>query len=291
MSSAIPSPSSGVGYPVQSVQAAQVDNADTPPGGLRLPVIVGIVITSVFVIVALIVGRYWLRHRRAKAGRQDARHMREIGREQGGGEGGAWAFETAVQSAPPMVERHLALPTASSRGNSHRGSTSTWADDSEMDMMATDGSTIARTLSTRSTSSVSTIRTTNRDTLDHPGYTYPTRSAFSTLPSVGRSNSSRSPHTLISPFSDPSPTSTTLSPFADTHTASSSTTLPRAPSRVSTVSSENPFQDPLPVYSLEAQRLSEVLSPFDVPIIGQGGLERQLQRPPPAYVERDRGAR
>ena len=66
-------------------------------------------------------------------------------------------------------------------------STSSWTDDSEMDAFATDGSTIARTLSTLSTSSTGTDHTVVGRTLergiagshvnpfDHPAYTLSTR--------------------------------------------------------------------------------------------------------------------
>lgn len=296
-SSAWASSSPTAANPVQSVEIGQSSNSDVPSKGPPLPIIVGVVVTSIFLVVAVVVGGVWFRHRRAKAGRQDARMLRDMGTEKPEGEG-AWAFETAA--IPPPARQVVTvdhLPRRVSRGDANRQSSSTWSDDTEMDMMATDGSTLARTLSTRSTDTTSTIRTMSNQTLDHPGYTYQSavRSTPSTFLAV-RSNTS----TLRSPFADTNSSPSTLhtlSPFADTNSSSPTTNMSspmhnlRPESRISTTSSENPFRDPLPEYTLQ-ERETNILSPMDVPMLGEnGGLERQLQRPPPAYVEMDRAAR
>lgn len=285
-----------------SVESAQSSNEE-PQRGMPLGTIIGIIVTVVFVVVAGVIGRVWFRHRKARAARRDARELREIGREKPseGSEGG-WLFEPVV-AVPPTTRPTVAITPVFGR-EIHRESVSTWADDSEMDMMATDGSSIGRTLSTRS--STSTIRTISNQVLDHPGHTYQTatRSTPSTFLNIGRrapalrspfDDSSSSPQSLqsISPFTDPTTSSNTSPSTSNTSPSDNSHThlFPRAESRISTTSSENPFRDPLPVYTLQGED-TDILSTTNVPVLGEtGGFARQLQRPPPAYVEMERRGR
>ncbi|KAK1927872.1 hypothetical protein DB88DRAFT_479636 [Papiliotrema laurentii] len=79
--------------------------------------------------------------------------------------------------APPLPPRRGDLPPslAALPGRDRRSMTeSSWADDSELDALATDGSSLARTISTYSTSSLhsdATATLSSGNPFDHPAYT------------------------------------------------------------------------------------------------------------------------
>jgi hypothetical protein len=164
------------------------------------PHMIGISVGLVIVLVGAVCLGVWVCVRRRRRQRVEARGMRQVGRVDGTDH-----FATIDRQAPRP---------------------SRWEDDSEADMVATDGSTLTRTLSTQTASTITTI-------LDHPGYTY--------------KPSSRLPGPAVSPFNDPAPPSAVVvSPFADGAAASLADS--RA-SIASTLPSYSSPTDPSPAYT------------------------------------------
>lgn len=136
---------------------------------------------------------------------------------------------SSSRRSPPVLPPRNGLPPTLAQLQSHRHSTvsSSWADDSELDALATDGSTIARTISTHSVSSrisEGTVTGTSLDNpFDHPAYTFmsgqsrrtrSTPTTSSTLVSSSRTGTGTGTGIgmdILSPIHDP---------FSDAHTAS-----------------------------------------------------------------------
>lgn len=144
--------------------------------------------------------------------------------------------------APALPPRNGQPPTlAQLRSNRLSTVSSSWADDSEIDALATDGSTIARTISTHSVSSRlsegTAIGSASDNPFDHPAYTLmtgtsrrtrTTNTGSGTLISSGRTTTD-----ILSPTYDPFSDSNT--PLID-HTMVDSPISPISPAHLNSTS-------------------------------------------------------
>jgi len=156
-----------------------------------------------------------------------------------------------VTPLPPPLTRYSRVPPLPGLTSGQRtprsfrssvAASSAWADDSELDAIATDGSSYARTLSSYSISSVQSDQTATTDhanPFDHPAYTLmPARrlamqSQGRTLTPTPVSTSAETAN--LDPFADPLSPASPLDPTA-THTSSGSAFSPAATSAPGTAS-------------------------------------------------------
>ena len=218
-------------------------------GGPGMGVKVGMAVGAAITILGLILGIVCCRRHRRKRERYNARDMRERGREDGMGhfdvlESPVESTSSAPSSSPMVqvgasaTQTSLLPPTrpfdmrglpaqhmgvnryerAYSVGGSSTGApgSSAWEDDSEADVMANDGSTLARTMSTASTGSLGSEGTVRgvRDSIassaigmDHPAYTYMSRRPAGSSSALGHGAGTGTYVGSLTPAS--------ASPFAD----------------------------------------------------------------------------
>jgi len=153
------------------------------------------------------------------------------------GDGFEGYYGVNVTPLPPPLTRYSRVPPLPTRPADEAGSltpapryrqirssvaASSWADDSEFDAIATDGSSYARTLSSYSVSSdvSDATATANENPFDHPAYTLmPARRR----PARGPANTQQQEG---SDTGSPVDINTNSDPFADSHSASTSRPLP-----------------------------------------------------------------